>query len=463
MLTRIEIDGFKTFEEFKLDLDPFVVILGPNASGKSNLFDAIRLLSRLAGNDVRTAVKDSRGDLEEIFRKAPGSSPTDRISLAAEVLLHPRVRDPWGASVSLTHTRIRYEVVVEKRRSESNGVDRLVVAKESARPILSADDSWSKERQKGIIPHRKAHFRYARRSPFLSTSEESGKAVFEIHQDGQAGRKRSAQAAEATVLSSITTAEQPHLFALREELKSWRFLQLDPGALRRPSPFDAPEVLQPDGSNLAGVLARIQAETGTAEHTRGCLSMIGADLARLIQGVTGVEVKKDEGERRYQVNILFRDGAPFSSRVASDGTLRVLALLTALNDPKHQGLLCFEEPENGVHPGRLKNLIHLLRDTVTSPRAIEIDVDEPEPMSQMLLNSHSPVVLSAMRERVQEGAAVLFSDIVTVTDPETGTGRRKTRLRRVTLGEQTELFEESREFVTRIEVERYLGEALSPG
>ena len=56
MLTRIEIDGFKTFEGFGMNLGPFLVILGPNASGKSNLFDAIRLLSHLAGMDLRTAV-----------------------------------------------------------------------------------------------------------------------------------------------------------------------------------------------------------------------------------------------------------------------------------------------------------------------------------------------------------------------------------------------------------------------
>ena len=42
MLTRIEIDGFKTFEDFAVDLAPFVAILGTNAAGKSNLFDAIQ-------------------------------------------------------------------------------------------------------------------------------------------------------------------------------------------------------------------------------------------------------------------------------------------------------------------------------------------------------------------------------------------------------------------------------------
>jgi AAA15 family ATPase/GTPase len=68
MLTRIEINGFKTFEQFSLDLEPMQVILGQNASGKSNLFDAIRLLSNLASSDVRSSVRDLRGEPIELFR-----------------------------------------------------------------------------------------------------------------------------------------------------------------------------------------------------------------------------------------------------------------------------------------------------------------------------------------------------------------------------------------------------------
>ena len=52
MLTRIEIDGFKTFENQAIDLTPFTAIIGNNAAGKSNLFDAIQLLSHLATRDV---------------------------------------------------------------------------------------------------------------------------------------------------------------------------------------------------------------------------------------------------------------------------------------------------------------------------------------------------------------------------------------------------------------------------
>ena len=97
MLTRIEIDGFKSFERFSMDVGPLTVILGPNASGKSNLFDAIRLLSRLADTDLRTAVTDLRGEPHELFRRHPDGTLGKAMSFAVEVLLASEVRDQWGA------------------------------------------------------------------------------------------------------------------------------------------------------------------------------------------------------------------------------------------------------------------------------------------------------------------------------------------------------------------------------
>ena len=125
MLTRIEIDGFKTFEGFSMNLGPFMVILGPNASGKSNLFDAIRLLSHLAGTDLRTAVKGLRGEPHELFRRQADGTPSAQMSFAVEVLLDPQVRDPWGATVRIAHSRIRTERVTQIPHGESGWNQRL--------------------------------------------------------------------------------------------------------------------------------------------------------------------------------------------------------------------------------------------------------------------------------------------------------------------------------------------------
>jgi predicted ATPase len=447
MLTRIEIDGFKTFENFGLDLGPFVVILGPNASGKSNLFDAIRLLSHLAGTDLRTAVKTLRGEPQELFRKKADGSSVTRMAFAVELLLAPEVQDPWSDTVKISHSRVRYEVEIE-RRKDDRGIERLVVAKEEAKPILAQSDKWRPKQQELSAQFRQLFMKYGRRTPWLTTGESGGKRSFKINQDGRKGRTRPAEAAEATVLSSITSAEFPHLYALREEMRSWRFLQLDPNALRRPSSTTAALELEPDGANLATVLARIQAETATGTRPKGDLADIAADLTSLIPGVVGVSIEEDEKNREYRIDIDMRDGHPFSSRVVSDGTLRVLALLTLFHDPKHRGLVCFEEPENGVHPFRLKAMIERLRELVTAPTCEE--VDEQEPLSQMLLNSHSPVVLSCL-----EKDEAMFADMVSVVNPEVDKISRKTRIRPVKLHGEL-LPEENREYVGMVEVERYL-------
>lgn len=458
MLTRIEIDGFKTFEGFAIDLLPFTVVLGTNAAGKSNLFDAIRLLSLLATRDVAEAVKDMRGEPLELFRLTPsGRSP--RIRLAAEVLVDPLIRDPWGSEVRLTHTRMRYELELE-RREVRPGIVRIHVAREAAYPILRKDDRWCKA--VGPTGEFRAHFlKYGRTRPLLTTEESADGLTFSIHQDGKAGRTRPASAAEATVLYSITNAEFPHLFALREEMRFWRLLQLDPALLRRPVPVTASDVLSADGSNLAAVLAQLKAETATPERPRGVLADIAVELNHLIPGIAALDAELDPASREYRIELSMRDGQAFSSRVVSDGTLRVLALLTLLHDPRHRGLICFEEPENGVHPGRIKELVQRLRDMVSDPSQRGT---EAAPLSQLLLNSHSPVVLSALIDQAQRplGGAVLFADTATIVDPQQHQQRRRTRLRPVNPDPQAGLFE-SLASVSRHEVQVLLDTARTEG
>ena len=446
MLTRIEIDGFKTFEKFTLDLSPFGIVLGPNASGKSNLFDALRFLSQMAVNNLRDAVRGLRGEPVELFRRQADGTRDTKMSFAVELLLAKEVSDPWGDTVKISHSRVRYEVEIELRQDE-RGLERLIVAKEAALPILPENDLW---RPYGIEPStqfQQVFFKYSRSSPWLTTVQAEGKARFQILADGQAGRTHSATNAEATVLSSITSAEFPHLFAIREEMRLMRFLQLDPRQLRRPSSTTAALELEPDGANLATVLARIQALSATLSQPKGVIADIAADLASLIPGVVDVIVEEDQKDREYRIDIGYADQPPFSSRVVSDGTLRVLALLTILHDPQHRGLVCFEEPENGVHPSRLMTLIQKLREGVTATTSVE--VDEAEPFFQMLINSHSPVVLSCL----EEGEA-MFADLVSVVNPEAGSVSRKTRIRPVATSNGKQ--ESESEYVSRFEVERYL-------
>lgn len=431
MLTRLEVDGFKTFEGLAIDLAPFTAIVGTNAAGKSNLFDVIQLLAALATRDVAEAVKDLRGEPLELFRRTPRER-VRQIKIAAEVLVDPVVRDPWGSKVDLTHTRMRYEVTLERREIRP-GIERIQVAHEAVLPILRKDDRWILDARPSKA-FRNAYLKYTRQKAWLTTEMKPEGLTFDIHQDGKQGRNRPASAAEATVLYSITNAEFPHLFALREEMRHWRLLQLDPALLRKPAPATSADTLSPDGANLAAVLARLKTETADQLHPTGVLADIAAELNHLIPGITRLDADLHDASREYRIEITMRDGLPFTSRVISDGTLRVLALLTLLHDPRHRGLVCFEEPENGVHPGRVRTLVQRLREMVSNPEhATADDSPTPAPLSQLLLNSHSPVVLSALlNDKLQPvDGAILFADTASVTDPEHSEIRRRTRLRPV--------------------------------
>ena len=426
MLTRIEIDGFKTFDNLKVDLDPFAVLVGPNAAGKSNFLDAIRLLSRLAKEDLRTAFRGLRGEVWESFRMTGDGQAAEQMRFAVEVLVPDSVVDPWGAKVDLDHTRIRYEVILRRQRDNA-GIERLYVEWEDASPISRGKDQW---RDRVSSTFSEQHFKYIRRRiPWLTTTtdRESGKPKFTLRQDRRAGRERPAEAAEATILSSITNIDFPHLFALREELRSWRFFQLDPAPLRKPSSTTESDILLQNGSNLATVLAAIKARPASNGDENGLIADIASELSSVIPGVIDLDITEDAAAREYRIEITMHDATTFSSRVVSDGTLRVLALLTTLHEPHRRSLICFEEPENGVHPGRLQALIARLRELVT-----DTDDSEEGPLSQLLMTSHSPVVLSLLHSSQPNGAqskGILWTDLITRTDPKHGSVTRRTRIR----------------------------------
>lgn len=461
MITRIEVDGFKTFKDFRFDLTPFLAVLGPNAAGKSNLFDAIQFLRRVTDESLTAAVQGARGDLDDLFRRRGDGSRVGRMMFAIEVLLEPRVRDPWGTEVDLTQTRLRYELAIE-RRLDMDGNVRLYVEHERALPLRRGYRELARQWRASRAFVDQFLIDGKRTSDFLETGSNAARGrFFQIRQDGVQGRARPAEAAEATVLSSMSSAEFKHLYALREEISSWRFLQLEPHALRLPGERFGEERLLPDGSNLARVLHRIQRETATDVRPKGVVAELSADLGSLIPGIRSVFVRENEQTRKWEIHVTSDQEEPYRADVASDGTLRVLALLTALYDPRHRGLICFEEPENGVHPFRLRRLVAYLSSLVTDPSTTS--VGDQTPLAQVIVNSHSPVVLAALPPH--ECVFLDSPSLIETYADEHGVSRRVksrvTRLRRIASGDQLQIVDDEEiGVVSPSEVKRYKAAAL---
>ncbi len=115
----------------------------------------------------------------------------------------------------------------------------------------------------------------------------------------------------------------------------------------------------------------------------------------MVEEVAELRVDRDERRELLTVNVRMRDGTEHPARALSDGTLRFLALSVLELDPQCRGLLCLEEPENGIHPERIPAMLSLLKDIAT-------DTDEPvgddNPLRQVIVNTHSPAVVSQVPE-----------------------------------------------------------------
>jgi hypothetical protein len=140
------------------------------------------------------------------------------------------------------------------------------------------------------------------------------------------------------------------------------------------------------------------------------LDDVSRDMANLVPDLTGIELKKDEVRNEYTVWANYQDGRSFSSRVLSDGTLQLLALATLKNDLQLHGVLCFEEPENGVNPAYLKDIAHLLRGLATDFADLQ---QANEPLRQVLITSHSPTFIS----QPDVVDSLLFAFMVTLVEP----------------------------------------------
>lgn len=436
MLTRLEIDGFKTFERFKLDLRPFTAIVGPNASGKSNLFDAMQLLAALADHDIHSAMQGLRGQPEEFFRQTADGTSSE-IAFAVEMFLDAEGTDDFGRSYKVPSQRLRYELKLGIRHGLHGGPRGVFVRDEHCIAMKRADDKADY-----LQPRNPSYGRYT--TPFIR-SDETGDALL-VRQDGPSKSgspmRLSLKEASRTALSTITTAEFPHLYALRKALRSVRFLEINPTAARLANDRFEKTTLTPSASNLAAVLNRLRDQTRTEKRPDGVLSDIATDLTALIPSVCSVTVQSDD-QRQYSFNVGFAGDLSFSSRVISDGTLRLLALLTILNDPDRKGTLCFEEPENGVHEGRIPTLIKILRD------ATMIDPDPDQATFQVILNTHSPKVMAALAD-----SEIVAADVVTIVDPKAGRRTSRTRMR-TGVKPSADLIDPDR-YLVRAEVDRLL-------
>ena len=427
MITKIEIDGFKSFSDFQMEFSPLTVIAGTNASGKSNLFDALHLLSNLAQMDLRSALSNKlmRGELSELFTKYDDENSADKMTFTVEMLVPRKIKDNWGREDEVKTPRMRYKLCIIKRPNLV-GYDELAVEYEELSRIGTDKDVWAKKYLKKHPEIGKSSKSGGSGKPYIYTEEEKGHPAIKLRQDGgQGGRSVMANAVNQTVLGSVNSVDFPHVYSARQEMASWNFMQLNPELLREPTRYNANytgDVIGHAGENLAAALFRLN------NQEPFIMTKIMVRLSSFLPEYSKLNVKDDKANKQFVFELQNGDGKTFSSRVLSEGTLRLLVLCVLLYDNKFNGLLCFEEPENGIHPARISAMVELLR-LLASDFS-----EEDDTLRQIIVNTHSSILLKCLKEKYDNkdnGVSIWFSKLVSRSIERCG-HRQNIRISRIT-------------------------------
>lgn len=411
MLTRLEVTGFKNLSEFVCDFGPYTCIAGPNSVGKSNIFDVIEFLSATTNGTFDEAAARLRsggmaGGIAETFSMSGVGEP--KITIAAEMIVPREVKDDFNRTVIPTSTYLRYEIElrlinVETGYDASFSTIRLVDERLTRLTNKQREKRlpWAKGKKDFL---ESAFVAGSRNVPYIKTETSDDGRKISISQDGVKARGRPApiyigkEGAQRSALSVYGSSDFPTVCAVKRELESWRLLALEPSAMRAPSNLTDSDVVTPQGGNLPKALFR--------------MSNMGRDqelLERVALSASGLvdfrQIFLDYDAQRQQVTLCGKigDDPLLPARSLSDGTLRFLTLCILEMDPSVQGLICFEEPENGIHPSNIGEMYRLLKALAVDP--IE-GVSALNPLRQVIVNTHSPTYVMTHLENPDE---ILFA------------------------------------------------------
>lgn len=374
---------------------------------------------------VRDGSEDS-SDIRNLFwRDAAGHA--DRFRIAAEMIVDPTVNDDFGRPAFASSTYLRYEIEIGYEAPTHRGtLGRLVLLAEKLNYITEGD---AINRLK--FPHSAQKFREAvvtnrrrTQSGFISVRQaEDGQTEILVHQDGGSrglGQTAPANTAPSTIVGTSTTSATPTILAARREMQKWQFLALEPSAMRSPDRFQTVSRITADGGHLPATLYRLATDAEKqGEDSATVYASISNRLSDLV-AVTGLRVDVDEVRQLLTLEVEERSGVVLPAASLSDGTLRFLALAVLVEDPKSQGLICLEEPENGIHPAKMREMVQLLKDLAVDP------FEKPgygNPFRQVIVATHSPEFV-----RLQDKNDLLFAIETTVRGPG-GSSARTLRCR----------------------------------
>lgn len=338
MLTRLRISRFKSFVDEEVELAPLTLLVGANASGKSNFLDAIWFLHGLSQRlTLEQILNGERRSGAQVWSGIRGGSA--EIALVGERSFTLEGR--WRGSENELHHKLTCEidpVPLLKAESLVNGNELLFDAE-----LRSGGEFID--------------LRLASGERFQLSGHSGGSLV-------------------EAVSRTTSWDEVAFLWTVWREI-GW--VSLSPPEMRE---YGRPSLVLGDkGQNISGLLALICRDP---DQKYALVTWLAELCAPELADIDFIEVPEVNDVLAVLVE---KNGRRISARSLSDGTLRFLGLLIALRTAKSGSLILIEEIESGLHPARINLLVNFL-ETVTRERGI-----------QVIATTHSPVVLQWLDEK----------------------------------------------------------------
>ena len=335
MITALTLLGFKNFVSETLGTGPFTVIVGANATGKSNIRDAFRFLHGIGrGYALSEIIGGKHGPGGQLEWDSIRGGPHEIAKAGGGFAFH--------ATLTVINRKFSYFVVVISEHFGSSG---FRIGSETLKVDNQTIYEWRNDEFAllGRKLPKSLHGVFRRDQPILSQLDEyqSDKGI------------------------------DMHTGPVVEAFASMRFLDLAPDSMRQPS-FPGQTVLGDRGENLPSVLKALCDDPARKDvlmqWTRELTPMDVEDL----------EFPLDPAGRAHLV-LRERGGKTTTAFSASDGTLRFLAMLAALLGPNPAQLYFLEEIDNGIHPSRLSLLVDLIeRQTAKGKTQVIATTHSPE-------------------------------------------------------------------------------------
>lgn len=373
MITLIEARNYRCLRYVRQPLEPFHVLVGPNASGKTTFLDVIAFLGDIVSNGLNDAISERTKNFQDLIWGRSG----DGFELAVEAAIPEKLRHKLRDANSDT---IRYEIALKL-----DG-DTQEIKIHSEKVLLKSADKEQTTKQRALFPEAVHIPKTIIKNPrtkgitVIVNKVAGGNDNFysEVYREKGKGWTPSFKLGPYKSALANLPADEASL-PVTSWLKSLLTdkvtrLMLNSLLLRQASPPGQGRNFKADGSNLPWVVDHLKNTVGQKRFDQWI-----SHLRTALPDLQNIRVVERPDDKHSYLILEYAGGLSVPSWMASDGTLRLLALTILAYLPGESGIYLIEEPENGIHPKAVETLLQSLSSLYDG---------------QILVATHSPVVLS---------------------------------------------------------------------